>query len=762
MITFPTQRPQASNYIHPRDGEVTSLTPPGFSWWRAGDRGACQYRVVVDRDGQTHYTSPQVDDPIHVPDQVFPSGDYTWYVEAVSEDGAVADTSATYRFSIRDGADEQPWVDPRSLLDRIPDTHPRILFTAEEIEQVRGTLDTTRAEAFGELERMADAGLLIEPIDEPDYDRIEDPAERRLAYQACFQATRAVHDRAMRAMALMYLLTGDRRYGDHAKTLIVDAAGWDVDGISSIMAPYGDEVGLGLLRAGAEVYDWIYDLFDEDERSKVARMVGARADQMIEQLERSDYTFKPEGSHNGRLPGFLLEHAIALAEDKRASDWARYALKIIATNFPHWAGQDGGWAQGVPYGMSYNTRDATPFHAWKHVTGHDIWLKPFYQNLPWFFYYAVSPLGEIMPFGDTEHQRLRPSGGRTLLHYHALRLRDGRLRAWADQVFPDESPKVDPFPGIIYEDDVPPDTDPSGLDQDRVFRGVGWAALHSSITDPASDFMVAFRSSPYGGVSHGHASQNDFAVMKGGRALICAGGERFPHHGTPFHNEYAQQSISHNCVLVNGVGAVNRDGNRGGEIHDFKTTEHLGYVCGEAQNAYDDLTRYRRHMLMLRPSVLILIDELEAPKPSTFQWLLHAFDRFEIDDTEGTVTSKRGGASLTGRLISSSPLTLSQTDAWPIAPDEGYPTLTKPLPPKRWHVTAETGATRSSCRIASIFTVQGPSEPAPEITIDRNDTTVTVRTSTGADFVATVDLDPDHDDVVSTSVDGQSLLHVQR
>ena len=42
--------------------------------------------------------------------------------------------------------------------------------------------------------------------------------------------------------------------------------------------------------------------------------------------------------------------------------------------------------------------------------------------------------------------------------------------------------------------------------------------LHGDIENPESDLMVAFRSSPYGGVSHGHASQNDFMVMKGGRA----------------------------------------------------------------------------------------------------------------------------------------------------------------------------------------------------------------------------------------------------
>ena len=745
-MEFPSIRPNGANYIRPREGEAMDITPPGFCWWRAAERGACQYRLVVKRDGNKHYISPLTPDPLHVPDVVFPPGAYTWSVEAVADDGSVGAVSETRTFSINEDVPEQPWVDPRTLLDKVPSEHSRLFFLASQLDDVRKTLTTTRAEAFEGLKRMADAGLSIDPIPEPDYDQIADRAERRLAYSACFAATRKVHDTAMRAMALMYLLTGEKKYGDHAKMLIVDAAGWDPEGISSIMAPYGDEVGLGLLRVGAEVYDWLFDLFSEDERARVATMVGARADQMIRQLERSDYTFKPEGSHNGRLPGFLLEHAVALAEDPRAADWAAYALKIIATNFPHWAGQDGGWAQGVSYGMSYNSRDIMPFHAWHLATGHNIWLKPFYQKLPWFFYYVVSPVGEIKPFGDTEHAPVGLAGARTLLRYHGSRLRDARLCQWGQQI--QEQERMGPFPGILIQDhrDVTP-ADP--LPNDRVFRGVGWGALHSDITRPKDDLMVLFRSSPYGGVSHGHANQNDFAVMKGGKALICAGGLRFPHHGTPFHNEYAQQSVSHNCVLVNGQGAINRDGNRGGEIAGFSTGDTFGYVSGEAENAYGGLLRKcRRHMLLIRPSVLILVDDLVAPNPSTFQWLLHAFEQFEIDEGEQSIISRRHGASLTGRLYASSALTLSQTDAWPVAPDKGYPTLTRPLPDRRWHFTAETEQT-NRIRIASIFSVQGPGEDAPDLSVSSEGSRIVFRYGQGV--TGYVDLSPGSGGVLRAS-----------
>ena len=756
-MQFPTIRPERANYMRPREGEVLALSPPGFCWWRAGDRGACQYRVVVEREGRAYYESALLADPIHLPERVFEPGAYDWHVQAVVN-GAVRARSSDRSFAIAEGAAEQAWTDPAALLANVPAERPRLFFLASHLKDVRRSLTSTRAEAYEVLRRDADRALTLEPPVEPTYDQIEDPAERRLAYTACFGTMRKYHDGGMRSLALCYLLSGETPYGEAARRLLVDAAQWDPEGISSILAPYGDEVGLGLLRAGAEVYDWIFDLLTEAERRSVEEMLGARADQMIRRLEKSDYTFTPEESHNGRLPGFLLEHAIARAEDPRAVSWAEYALKIIATNFPHWAGYEGGWAQGVPYGMSYNSRDAMPFHAWKLATGHDIWRKPYYQNMPWFFYYAVSPMGEIMPFGDTEDAPVRASQARTFLQFHGLRLQNARLRAWADQVRDQDgrAAEIDPFPGILLEDaPMPPAED--AVPQDRAFRGVGWAALHSDIAQPTEDLMVVLRASPFGGVSHGHASQNDFAVMKGGRALICAGGLRFPHHGTPFHNEYCQQSMSHNCVLVDGEGAINRDGNRGGEIIGFETTDRFGYVCGEAENAYGDrLNRYRRHIALIRPGVFVLVDELEAPESATFQWLLHAFEKFDLDVDAATVTSNRKGAALTARLFASTALRLSQTDAWPVPPDKGYPTLDRELPPKRWHLTAETEKV-ARCRIAAVCAVQGPNERAPDFSLTVSDGRIAL--SVG-DATAEIDLSADERAVLALSA-GSDALTIQ-
>jgi hypothetical protein len=106
-------------------------------------------------------------------------------------------------------------------------------------------------------------------------------------------------------------------------------------------------------------------------------------------------------------------------------------------------------------------------------------------------------VGEIMPFGDSEHLPVRPSLARTLMLYRELRLQDPRLCRWSDQVGVGRTEKargvqkapIDPFPAILVEDQV----DRAGTEappNDHVFRGIGWAALHSDVADPREDLMV--------------------------------------------------------------------------------------------------------------------------------------------------------------------------------------------------------------------------------------------------------------------------------
>ncbi len=716
-VAFPAERPARACYPRPLDGEILDISPPGFCWWPAGKRGTVRYRVkILGEAGEAAYQSPVVEDPAHAPDQVLPAGKYTWTVEAIDSSGSVVATRDPQSFTIAQSAVAQPWVPANELLARVPQAHPRLLFPKASLAEIRATLATTRKEAYEVLGRQARGALKLTPPAEPDYDKLTDPSERRMAYMESFAKMRKYHTDGMVSLALMYLLSGEEKYGQVAKDLLLGAAEWDPDGVSSVMGRYGDEVGLGLVKSSAQVYDWIYDLLSDTERAKVRKMLVARADQMLRRLEKRDCLAFPEESHAGRLPGYLVEHAIALAEEPRAEVWMDYAMRVLLTVYPHWAGKDGGWAEGIPYGLAYNTIYLVPFESLRAATGFDLWQRPFYRKVRHFFVHQIAPRAEIMPFGDTEDAGVpgRTAGIRALVQFHALRYNDPVVRGWVELLRDGKGncPAPSALPGLILPDTLAPQS-PARLPLDRAFFGVGWASLHSAIAEPDRDLMVAFKSSPYGSVSHSHSDQNSFAIVKGGQALAITGGPRYPTHGSPFHVKYAQQTMAHNAILVDGKGQVRGGANAGGRLDDFQTRPHLGYVCGDAKDAYGGLLdRARRHMLFVRPSLVIIVDDLSAPREANFEWLLHTREPLEMDESAQQFVSRRGDAAMQVHLFTPGGLRFTQTDAWPIDPKEGFPKLKKADPEKEWHFTAATRHQARGRRIAAVMFVSDEHDQA--------------------------------------------------
>jgi hypothetical protein len=258
-------------------------------------------------------------------------------------------------------------------------------------------------------------------------------------------------------------------------------------------------------------------------------------------------------------------------------------------------------------------------------------------------------------------------------------------------------------------DDDPPSKAPTDIPHSRAFRGVGWAGLHSNLADPDGDAFLLFKSSPYGSVSHSHADQNAFAIMKGGKALAIPSGYYGPSYGMPHHAEWTRSTKANNCVLVNGEGQVIRSAKANGRLVAFEDHKGLSYVCGDAAPAYmGKLTQCDRHILFLRPGLFLILDDLAAPEDATFQWMLHAFDRMTLG--EGQVISRRDGALLDVRLSCPMGLTLSQTDQFDTPFNAGIPEQFHKDKPNHWHVTAGTNGKTMATRIGAVLGVSANGE----------------------------------------------------
>ncbi|MHC4582798.1 MAG: DUF4962 domain-containing protein, partial [Planctomycetota bacterium] len=180
-------------------------------------------------------------------------------------------------------------------------------------------------------------------------------------------------------------------------------------------------------------YDWLYPALNDNERKLVFEMCRARAWQTYRRLERKNYLTFPGESHDGRLIAYLTDMSLAMAgETPDAETWLTYSLKALLTFYPHWAGIDGGWAEGTPYGLWYNTFYIPAFESLRQLADYDLWQRPFFNNVRYFFFYCMANHGEIRPFGDAAESGgpgvRGGSGYAEFMSFHAHPGPEGRLR----------------------------------------------------------------------------------------------------------------------------------------------------------------------------------------------------------------------------------------------------------------------------------------------------------------------------------------------
>ena len=711
-------------FPRPADGAVVDISPPGLAWLPA--QGAGGYRVEIrDSGGDLVYQKDVGTEPIHLPDRVLDAGAYRWDVVAKDQYRRDKARRGEMSFTVKADVPKLPWVDPEELLSRVPKGHPRLLYPRHELDAIRSTLDTTRSRSWQACLRAADRALDMPPPVYPTYHEAEDPKVCRLAYKVCrlaykdyFGDFRRYINSALMDLSLAFLMTEEAKYAEAAKRILMEVTGWptDDDDVTSVSAKWGDEPGLSFSRCAHRAYDWLHGALTEDERGRVLKMCEERAWQTYRALERRNYLTSPGGSHSGRLIAYLSEMAIVMAgESDGAKTWLDYSLKGLTTFYPHWGGHEGGWSEGVGYGLAYNQIYLPAFEALRIACDYDMWKRPYFRKVRYFFFYCTAQHGEIKPFGDGA-ERGGGSGFASLLAYHARLFNDPYVGWWATQ--------AEGWSGgggeasLVFEDELPKQP-PADLPGSRAFTGVGWAALHGDLTRPDEDTFLLFKSSPYGSVSHSHADQNAFAIMKGGKALAIPSGYYGPAYGQPHHAEWTRTTKANNCVLVNGEGQVIREGKASGRIVEFEEHTRITYVMGDAAAAYmGRLSRFDRHILFLRPGLFLVLDDLEAPEPSRFQWMLHAFEEMEIDGDR--LVSKRGGAALDVRLRSPAALALSQTDRFDTPFNHGVPEQFHKDMANHWHVTAETVGPAEATRIGAAMAVSGPRDALEMSVLDHD------------------------------------------
>jgi hypothetical protein len=147
---------------------------------------------------------------------------------------------------------------------------------------------------------------------------------------------------------------------------------------------------------------------------------------------------------------------------------------------------------------------------------------------------------------------------------------------------------------------------------------------------------------------------------------------------------------------VNGKGQEKRSENATGEIVAFHTSENFDFVAGEAAQAYSTLlTRFTRNIIFIKPELIVIYDQLEAPKPSIFDWHLHSPTKMTAHDQKNIRTiNKRAACDVA--FLAPDELRMSLTNSFDVPPRPGIKLV-------EWHLTAKTPKPKKSVEFVTII-----------------------------------------------------------
>ncbi len=699
-------RPDEWGY-RPADGATAPLNPPTFTWIAPADAVTYAVQFSTDRafPARSTTTVEGIAWPTYTHDRALAPGTYFWRYRMAEKTGATSEWSIARRVVVTVDAAVLPMPTVAQQRAKVPQQHPRLFLRPEDLPRLRNLARDREAGAFAALKKAADAFIKAGPTPEPAHRgsaRDKDNAElirywwpnREQTERACTEAE---------TIAFVYLITGDRTYGEAARRWVLHLAGWDPKGNTNFTL--NCEAAKPLLYRPARAYDWAWDMFTAEERVKVAAVFRER---VVEAWNSNEvgrgvgHLQRPFGSHANRVWHKIAEAGIAwLDEIPEAPQWLDYAVNKFFACYPVWSDDDGGWHEGVSYWNGYQSKAVWWLQVAQSALGIDGLKKPFFAQVGDYPLYLAPPHSPNAGFGDLSFRPITPP---SFLEYH-LRAHSasgdgGRAAVWHWWAQTGGMKPNTGVLGFLYRANLPPlpaVRPPTAIPPSKIFHGIGVASLHTTLLDSRDDVHFALKASPFGTQSHGHNAQNGFFLNAYGEALLVANTYR-DLHGSKFHLQWVHTTRAQNAVLVNGEGQIPHSVGSIAQIirEELKSTHD--YVAGDATTAYGGkLDRAVRHAVFVKgpQPFIVLYDELIAPQPAKFQFMLHALSAFAIDHDAARLRVSQPKAGLEVAYLSPVPLAFAQTDGFKPAPTREFP--------NHWHAEAATTEPRRELGMITVL-----------------------------------------------------------
>ena len=697
----------------PADRAQTAVNPPSFSW--RPQRGVVAWELECARDGEpdrVEYRATELSMNVHCPPRTFPLGKYVWRYRALDDQGNASDWSQPRGFTVTAAATPMPLPPRDELLARVPTQHPRLFVRPEQLPELRqlaqGPLNDRYQGLVARCETLlANPPPTIEPRTYPS-DMKRGTQEWKTLWWGNRTYTIAALDGAA-TLGFTRRLGGKEEYGQLAKKILLDCAQWDPYGATGYR--YNDEAGMPYAYYFSRTYTFVHDLLSPDQRQLCRQVMKARGDEMYQHLY-PNHLWRPYSSHSNRAWHFLGEVGVAfLDEVEGADDWLWFAMNVFYNVYPVWSDDDGGWHEGVSYWSSYIGRFTWWADVMRAATGVNAYDKPYFAEAGYFPMYLLPPGKVGGGFGDGANRR-KASQMVPLVSQLAAQAGNGHWQWYVEQM--GGPTQTDGYIGFVRGalPAVQPQA-PENLPTSRWFRGVGQAALNSTLTRADDDVQIIFKSSPLGTRSHGNAANNSFVLWAYGQRLLIRTGHYYM-YGGPHHRDWVWSTRSVNNITIDGQSQVRRSAAAQGQIVSFQTTPTVDVVVGEAAEAYpvsdtgelsNRVDRYTRAIIFAKPDLFVVFDRLATRRPSTFEYWLHAVNEFTVRD-QRNIQCRVDDVACSIDILAPARLVLTQTDQYDPNP---WPQIKT----REWHLTAATPSAAKTVEYVALYRPHRMNTPVP-------------------------------------------------
>ena len=686
----PNPRTDASPYIGVRVDRN-----PAPLLWPASKRKNVRYSVRLSQSDRfpKKGTITEVGLPwaMYTPSRTLETGIWYWQVGETTRRGKQV-WSERYSFEVtaRSRKILRPHAD--QLLSRTSVDRPRLVPARKDVRRLQAKVSHPLAQRLYEQT----AHLIGQPLpnDRTPPKKGDDEYKRMKFARWGSKGLARKEVGAIEGLLCAWLLNGEDRFVAEAIRRAVNVASWDPDGFTNpIISDFADASSV---RAMALVYDAAHSRLTGRERGQIRDALVARCSRFFDASFNNVETLLFGGHLWQHLLTEFFEGAFALlGEVPEARLWCRYIYELWVARFPLIAGDDGGWANGPSYfGTNVETLILMP-HYFARLGAEK------FDDIPWFrnvsnFLPVVWPPGSFSDgFGDGTELHHQPNGRHLhFMEYLGSRFADPAAKTYAGEWRQHLEKPGDAGPRLALLDlinKVPPSRARKvrPRPKTRLFHNKGLVVTHTNLGNISKNLMVAFRSSPFGSFNHMHACQNAFNIFYGGQRLFANSGYYIA--ATDEHaKQWYKSTRGHNTLLIDGQGQTN--GPEGfGWIPRFIDGESISYTLGDASNAYggSGLVRYRRHIAVLHPHIVVVYDDLEADHAAVWTWQLHAHNKMTYATRSATFKTRNAAISGHVTQFASTTRDVDLSDVfdppatnWSQRPYLG--TIHDPFP-KRWH-----------------------------------------------------------------------------